>query len=398
MRNNESEIRPGRVTRLVAIILFSVILLSVAFGAGIGIMNAVDDSLALVRLEGVRLRDGEVRYLASVYKATYMGALRTAGVSGVSDTVPFWNSTAPDGKSYGEKLDEGFAEYLRGMLAASRIYYQYANYTSYDRAIVEAAVRDKLKYSADGSVEKFNEMNAKYGFTYDDFASASAFIYRAERAKLVIYGEGGASLSVMPEECVEYIKEYTRVKVMFVRRFDRINDKGETVALSADEINAKAEKIDTIREYIANAKAGLDNAMSPDAFDLFLRDDTFSDSDEAFFDTGYYLHPAAEQTAYFEEAFPEVYEAAMTLAVGDFCEAEWESGVAFIYRLDPEDEEYKNEDNLMLSDFYSDLSDRLYPELLSEVGAAAEFTELYGDISVVDIPANTVIVANFKEK
>lgn len=398
MKSNESVARPGKLTRLVLILLAAAIFLAVGFGASIGIIDAIDNSRALIRLEGVKLRDGEVRYLASIYKATYIGALRTAGVSGAKDTDVFWSTEAADGKTYGEKLQTGFSEYLRGMVAASRIYYQYSNYNAADRATVDGAVRDRLDHTAGGSVERFNEMSEKYGFSYDDFASAAAFIYRAERAKTVIYGEGGTSLAAMPEECAEYLAEYTRVKVMFVRHYDRLNDKGETVSLTDEEIAAKAEKIDSIREYIENANADRDNAMSPDAFNTFLRDTTFSDSDEAFFDTGYYLHPSAEQTGYFAEAFPKVYEAAMQLSVGRFAEAEWESGTAFIYRLDVAEGAYRNTDNVMFSDFYSDLSGLLYPEMLSEVGKSAEFTELFDGVSVVDIPSNTVIVATFQEK
>jgi hypothetical protein len=84
----------------------------------------------------------------------------------------------------------------------------------------------------------------------------------------------------------------------------------------------------------------------------------------------------------------------MTLRVGEFAEAEWESGVAFIYRLEPEEKAYLDKDNLMLSDFYSDLSDIAYPRVLSTVGADAVFTELY-EVSVTDIPANTTVVATF---
>lgn len=398
MRKNDSEVRPvGRATRLVALLVAVFVVLSVGFGAGLLIMNAADDAAALVRLEGVRLKEGEVHYLASVYKATYMAALRTAGVSGVYDTDAFWSREADDGKTYGEKLESGFAEYLRGMVAASRIFYQYSNYTAADRAIVNKAVAERLTYTADGSVARFNEMSEKYGFTYDDFASATAYIYRAVKAKAVVCGEDGTSLSANPEECREYLSEYTRVKVMFVRRFDRLNDSGDTVPLGDSEIAAKAEKIETIRKYIENASLGLDSAMSPDAFDTFLRDTSFSDSDAAFFDTGYYLHPSAEQTGYFAEAFPKVYEAAMQLPVGSFAEAEWESGTAFLYRLDIDEEAYKDEDNMMLSDFYSDLSDIFYPELLAEVGASAEFTELFNNVSVVGTPYNTELVATFSE-
>ena len=397
-KNDNDERRIGKATKLVALFLTAFILLSVGFGASLLIMNAVDDAAALVKLEGVKLKEGEVRYLASIYKANYMQALTTAGIEGVADTDLFWSKAGVDGKTYGEKLELGFREYLCGMVAASRIFYQYSKYSQEDRAQVDKAVRDRLTYTARGSVERFNEMSEKYGFTYADFSSAAAYLYRAVKAKEAIYGKDGTSISVMPEECSEYLSEYTRVKVMFVRRFDRLTESGETSSLSEAEILAKAEKIERIREYIENARLELDNAMSPDAFDTFLRDTSFSDSDPDFFSTGYYLHDAAEQTAYFAEAFPEVYEEAMKLSVGSFAEAEWESGVAFLYRLDVDEDEYKNKDNLMLSDFYSDLSDRLYPELLSEVGASAEFTELMSRVSVLDIPANTILIATFGEE
>lgn len=381
--------RTGRATRAVIIFAAAFVALAVAFGACIGIINAVDSASAVVHLDGVKLRRGEVNYLASRYKATYVAALRQEGVSGVFDTEAFWSSAAEDGKSYGEKFTESFREYLSGIIAANRIFYQYSNYTAKDRAAVDKAVSECLTYTAGGSVEKFNSLSAKYGFNYGDFSSAAAYLYRAERAKEMIYGKDGSSLSSFPEECEEYLSEYIRVKVIFVRRFDRLTDSGDTVDLTEAERAAKAEKIERIREYIENGRLGLDNAMSPDAFELFLRDESFSDSGESFLDTGYYLHPSAEQTAYFKEAFPEVYEVAASLEVGEFGEAEWESDVAFVYRLDNEEGAYKNDDNLMFSDFYSDLSDRLYPETLAAIGEAVVFTDLYGEISPLDIPMNT---------
>ena len=63
-------------------------------------------------------------------------------------------------------------------------------------------------------------------------------------------------------------------------------------------------------------------------------------------------------------------------------------GVCFIYRDELARAAYKNEENLMLSDFYADAALKLYSDIVSELSPLVEFTGNYDGIDPVGIPSN----------
>jgi hypothetical protein len=385
------------------VIVVAVLVLAIALlGAGIGIATAITNANAAARLDGVLCDAGEVNYLASRYKSVYIQSLKASGVN-ASDTERFWNSTA-DGadKSYGELLAEGTRGYVADIIAASRIYLNYARLASSEKEKVRAACDEVVKYKGGGSVASFNEQCARFGFDYNDFLSANEKIYMASVAKDMIYGVGGSGLSSFGEECDKYFEEYVCVKLLFFRKNTKIASDGSIADLTEEERAQRAEAVAAIRQYIANHIAGTEDAISPETFEIYYPK---SDGDPRFYDTGYYLHPNAEQTGYFREAYGEVYEKILTMSVGDYAEAEWdvdldpdtdERGVCFIYRAPLAKGAYTNTENLMFSDFYSDASAVLYSEVVEELSTLVEFTDNYLSLDVVNIPSNhSIYVKSF---
>ena len=366
----------------------------IMLGAALGIATAVTNASAAVRLDGVMMDAGEVNYFASRYKSLYIRTLTSAGVS-ATDTEAFWNKTdAESGKTYGALLAEGTRAYIADMIAAVRIYLNYHSFGSAERATVESACMQVVQYKGGGSIAAFNNTVSEFGFDYDDFRSASEKIYMASLAEAMLYGADGSGLASFTDECDKYYSEYTCVRLLFFRTNTKIAADGSIANLTDAEIAERAASIAKIREYIANFNAGAEDAISPETFEIYYEK---SDGDANFYDTGYYLHPNAEQTAYFRDAFPEIYEVAMSLEIGEFGEAAWdvdldpetdEMGVCFIYRDNLAKSAYSDSENIMFSDFYKDAALKLYSDVVAEFAPLVEFTESYDAIDVISVPSN----------
>ena len=183
--------------------------------------------------------------------------------------------------------------------------------------------------------------------------------------------------------------------LLFFRRTTKIADDGSIANLTEEEIAERTASIEAIRTYIANRDAGAEDAISPETFEVYYER---SDGDPNYYDTGYYLHPNAEQTGYFMEAFPEIYETVLEMELGDYAEASWdvdlnpdteETGVCFIYKCENVSGAYVDEENLMFSDFYSDAATYHYTETVSEISPYVEFKEKYSELDPVAIPSNS---------
>lgn len=372
----------------------------IALGAAIGIATAITNASAAARLDGVMMDSGEVNYFASRYKSIYIRTLTSSGV-GATDTEAFWNKTDENtGKTYGALLTEGVRAYIADMIAAVRIYLNYNSFGATERAAVESACMQVVQYKGGGSIASFNETVSKFGFDYDDFRSASEKIYMASLAEAMLYGADGSGLASFTDECDKYYAEYTCVKLLFFRTNTKIAEDGSIANLTDEEIAERAASIAKIREYIANYNDGKEDAISPETFEIYYEK---SDGDPQFYDTGYYLHPSAEQTGYFREAFPEIYDVAMSLEIGEFGEAAWdvdldpetaEMGVCFIYRDEPAKSAYSDSENIMFSDFYSDAALKLYSDIVAEFSPLVEFTENYNSLDAVAIPSNHSFYVN----
>ena len=180
------------------------------FGAVLGIIVAVKNSQAIVHYGRVRVDEGTLRYLSASYKTQYIFALRSSGVL-ATDTEFFWNSTDASGKTQREIYNASFEEYVRSLVAACDIFLSNSSYTSDDKKSVKATAEEVMYYKADGSKATFNEMAKKYGIDYDDFLSAAELLYKADKAKSVVYGEDGKNIANFPAECEKYLNTYSHV-------------------------------------------------------------------------------------------------------------------------------------------------------------------------------------------
>lgn len=388
VHNNTSDsVKMPFMTRFICIFMSVVIV----FGGVIGAMMLAKSVRAVAKYDGVTIDDGTAIYLASRYKALYMRELSFTDVTPV-DTPAFWASCDSDGVSYGEHLEEGVQDYIAAILAANSLFNTHSGLTKEDVASITASIDEVLKYTADSSKSKFNELTEKYGFDYSDFEKGTELIYKAERAQHVIYGVDGAKLPSYPTLCNEYLSEYTHVALMFLRTDTKLLDNGDgtlyEVDMTHEEKKARAEEIEYLRAHIA-ARAEGDTSrpwITPDMFNKYLQK---SDGDKEMHSIGYYLHPSAETTALFSQDCPDVVKTALGLEMTEYGEAEYEAGVCFIYRYETVDGAWANTKNSFLSDFFADAADYHYARSLDALTSSAEFTEAYYVINFIEIPKNT---------
>ena len=102
------------------------VLIAIVLGLGgiyllaLGIRSA----RALVVSHSITVDLGTVNYLSAYFKMIYIEELNADGVE-AEDTEEFWNSLAPDGRSYGEHFEEDFRLYLAALLSNADIYSTY---------------------------------------------------------------------------------------------------------------------------------------------------------------------------------------------------------------------------------------------------------------------------------
>ena len=377
---------------LIFVCVFAAIAL--VFGGTLGIIAGVRNSRAVVSYDGVRVDAGALRYLGAYYKINYIRAQKALGVR-ASDTEKFWSSLDESGKTHRELFTESFEGYVRAMVASANIYMTYSEYTKADKASVKATADEILKYRAGGSEKEFNSLAEKYGFDYDDFLAAAELMYKAGKAKTVIYGSDGENLVYSPEECAKYLETYSHVSLIFVRDKELFvtDDEGNTVygddgaaltrEMTAEEKAERLEIIDKLTAAIEAKKNGGDYQITPEMFEIYLEK---SDGDAAMHKKGYYFNQKASATAEFATAFPEVVERALEMELYDYARVDCSIGVCFIYKYDAVKGAYSDEDNLFFSDFYSDAANYLYEDILNTVSPEVKVKDKFFDTDYSSVP------------
>ena len=136
--------------------------------------------------------------------------------------------------------------------------------------------------------------------------------------------------------------------------------------------------------------------MSPESFSYYGKD---SDGDASMNSIGYYLNPYAETSEEFSLEFPEVTEAAYSMAIGEYRKVECAAigGVCFIYRTKCAEGAYASTTNAFFSDFYSDAADYLFPKTLKDLMLDVVFKDSFDREFIISQPRNRKLyVKSFK--
>jgi hypothetical protein len=388
------------------IFVFACVFISVVlvFGIVLGTVSAVKSRNAVVEYKGITMDGKTASFFVTYYKYMYMRQLTRGGAVGVADTDFFWSSTAPDGeKTYGELLREGAELYIRQMMAANWLYDKYASFSGNDRDAVSKSVSQVLTYKADSDKSKFNSETEKYGFDYSSFKTAAAMMYKAIRAKEIIYGSEGTNLANFPELAAEYLAEYSHVKLLFIRtettyvldengnRVVGENNQDELRELTDGEKAERLQLISKIRSYISAIDTGGDVQMGEEMFNLYLSE--YDEGDKDMHGDGYYFHPDAEYTKEFASAFSQIVNKAFEMKLDSYSEVAVDFGVCFIYKSQPTAGIYAStiaED--CFSDFYENAADVMYDKSLTQVGVDVIFKKDFAKIDIVSLPYNYIYI------
>ena len=385
------KLKMGRNNRI--LLTFVCIFLSVVliFGAVFGIILAIEEANAVVKIGSVRMDEGIVRVISSYYKGLHIQGLLRAGYTDAEDDAEFWASLHENGKTQGQIYLESLRDYLSGIAAGCDLYNGIGSLTDGDRELIDSRVNAFVNYY--GSKEKFNELAAPYGFDFEDFRRAMELTYISELAFNAVYGFEGSSLKastdVAASQCAEYLATYSRVRLLFLsnEKISEQNAEGEWVErdLTEGEIAQREALAQSLRDAMAARESGGDGAITEQMFDIYLEK---SDGDPEMHELGYYFSETGDQTVKFAAYYPEVVEKALKMKVGEYAEVDCSLGKCFIYKLEPEEKAYQNEENLFLSDFYSDAAVYLYTEAVKTLSSEVVFKENYEQIDLLSIPVN----------
>ena len=407
---NEKSYTGTKKRSRVVIIFVSVFLAAlIIFGATLGIIAAVKHAGAVYTYNGTVMEKSVAAFFTSRFKVDYFAALRNEGIEPI-DSEEFWESEYKDGVSYRDSFKSLLGNHLKEILVANYIFDNCSSLTSEDKEKIEKTVSEVVEYKADGSVDRFNEMAAEYGFDYNSFKEAVTMYYKASNAFIAMFGEDGTNILSDSTVCGSYLNEYTHVSLVIVRESTKLNasENGDNVFLSDEEKAKRAEYINSIHTALEAYKNDTDEKMTTTAFENLLDDE--ENSATTWREIGYYFNENAEKTAEFAELFPDVVKKAYEMEMYSFAEVEmsliidmedggeYEEKIhVFMYKYPPTDGAYADEDasNYWFSDFSSDAAVYIYMKYLNEYRDGVENGGYYDKFDGEGIPVNIELVPRF---
>lgn len=384
----------------IAIIFISVFLaLILALVGTLGVISLIREANAIVSLDGATIDKGVASFLISRYKTQYLSDMRSEGYN--VDSEDFFESKIGE-VSAREHFESRANTYLREILVTSYIFDTYSSLTSKEKRDIEKSVNEVLDYQAGGSVEKFNEIAAEYGFDFDDFRRAATLIYKSNNAFSALYGEDGSRVSSNSVATNSYLNEYAHVYILMVRENTKL-DNGENILLNDEERKERQTLLSKIEAAMEAYRTGGDGEMTTTSFENWVSES--EDSQNDFTTKGYYFHKDAEMTAEFEEGLPGITECAMKMKLNSFDEVTTRIKIdvdgeeytetlhCFLYRTTPRESAYNDSDiaDVWFSDFKSDLAVYIYKNQINSLLESVKNGGGESEFDYVSIPANITI-------
>lgn len=373
MKKADTGVKKAAKSRLLPIIICSFLALVLLFGAVMGTVMIVREVGAYVSYNGVTLDEGVTSYLASTFKASYKG----------------------------DDLEGALERYLRAIAVAVYLYDRNAALAESDREWINTNVGEILDYKAGNDKKQFNEAAAPMGFDYSDFKRATEIIYKAAHSKLAIYGEGGVKLASQSgiSSLNEYFKEYSHVKILFVRLEDKFvldeagnRVRGEdgndmTVLLTPDEkakVEADVLEIAELIERVNSGEAQFGTAEFDEYYKIYNDDPTNASG-------GYYFSKNSAFTAEYREAYPNLVEKILTMETGELGSSTDGSTFCFIYKYENKALDYAaGATEHFFGDFYSDAADYLFDKALSELSKEVSVKDKFYALDIDGLKKNSL--------
>ena len=377
-------------------IIFTSIFLSIVllFGIIFGVIAIVRNVRAVMIYKEVTITKGVANYLVMMGKYNYMSSLAKQGVVSY-DTPEFWDSLAPNGKTYGDILEDEVEFYLKKIMVATHLFDKYAELSSEDEKRIESFYL-QLLVNFGGNRSTVDEELEKIGCDLDDVAKATEMIYKYVMARDVIFGYEGEALKSgdYDAQCDEFFSTYIHAKLLFIRTEDKFVKNSDTGEITTEELTdeEKAEinaKLESIRSQIANAGSVINKE---DGCVILDEISEWAEKDEMNVVGGYYFATTSIDTDELMKAYPEVVYAVYATELYGYAEVETSWGVCFIYRDDPTPRAYEISSlDRFFTDFYSDAADYLYPRELANYAADVKVKKKFYNIDIIAVPYNYLI-------
>ena len=405
----EKKVNRKKLLITIICIFVAVVLL---FGATLGLILAIKNSKAVVRFKNVRIYEGEANYLLSVYKRDFLIRHNSYG------DESFWEEKYDDKHTYRDLLAEESEKYLRD-IAIRNYMFEHVDgikFTGLDEISVKKAINEVLEYrESEGSVEKFNELAAPYGFDFDDFSSAAYLLYKAEAVQSRIYGADGSLIKNSPVDCEKYLENsYSHVKLLFIRTEDKfeLDDKGNRVQdengldkrieFTPEE---KAERLATIADIEAKIEARKNESgtqMSREHFDYLIS--TVGERDKERADMSYYFSAYSEFSNEFyidpdgkvNEGRLGIVKECLSMEKGSYSRKDFDDGVCFIYKYENDAGAYTAASDRCFSDFYALCATKTFGDTVLGFYDEVIFKEKFYMKDFVSLPGENPFVPKFE--
>lgn len=393
-KTNKIPLQRGQKILIVFVAAF--VLAAMLLGAVLGISVAIESASAVAKYEGVNVDEDTAKFLSSYHKYTYIALLRAEGIEAYDDDE-FWYSSDENGKTYAKSLAEGARAFISDILISNYYYDRYAS--------LDSTARDAISDTINAVVDRFygdtgalKEALAECGLTYSAFTRATEMMYKASRAKSIIYGASGSTLRSEEYlgDCETYLAEYSRVKLLVIRsentfvldeNEERVTDGGgyKMRDLTEEEKSERAELIAKIDSEIEGYRTGADVQMSEGLFESYIAAQREGDSEIDA--KGYYFAVASDYTvAFAEDVSRDIVETALTMNIGEYAKVTTDFAVCYLYRCAPLTGAYLDTSETgFFADFYSDAADFLFLDLLSRLRVYAQFNDKLSDADITEV-------------
>lgn len=392
-----------KTKRILFLSLAVALALILAAGGVLFALSAARRARAVASYRNLTLEKGTYSYFASFYKGLYLASLRADGV-GAYDTPVFWELTDSEGVRYGQRLSDGFSDYIRRTLVAASLFDSAAALTAEEKKDLSDAAEAMLAYRADGNKSAFNKMTEKYGFTYDDYVKSITILYKAGKAEAAIYGENGENLKNTADASSYFSANYKHVYLLTLRTSDtfvtdengnRVTEGGRDLLRDFTE-SEKAERaalIERVRQSIESRESGEGEMMNLLMF--FNLIEKYDDGEGRELTDGYYFSAGSAFGKEFAEEYPSLVVRALEMNPGEYAECtDGEGKICFFLACtEPTASAYTlSQNERFFTDFYSRVADASFEKTLSLFLPDVTLSEEALAFDIVSLPYNSEFV------
>ena len=412
--------KPRRGKNPLLIIAAAVIFVGILVGTVLGVISCVLSANAVMEYEGVRLDKKTASYLASVYKNTYIAALKASGVKDARDDVAFWQSTNPDGVSYGDAFEKSAEQFLREVVVGVYLYDRYSELDKAQKAAIETSASKVAEYyyNTQGYEALFEKDAALMGYDYDSFVKAAEMLYKYRNACSAVYGASGEGAAELVSDCNEFLKNtYTHVEFLFIRtrttfELDEDGNRKKNPdgtypmrELTYKEKSDRESDIAELRSLIDSYNRGTsgDEIITPTVINAKAKK-YLSDQSVARIEKGYYFSPSSEYTVSFSDdaQLKRALDLALSLDVGKSGEAysyltlnladedgNREPVECIVYKSPVAEHAYADSDlSSFFTDFYADAAEYIHAKVMGIMTLDVEVKDSFYELDVALIPKN----------